>query len=110
MKKKKRKLLKMANEVDISSQAPAKEEQTDLANVKTPKSKHAAAKKKRCRFCRKFGHVMEKCREWTDKSKQCYKCGSSEHSVNDCKTRIPPGRFRRDVHKGIKWSLLFVLP
>ena len=101
MKKKNRKLVKMvtSDEVDPASRIPGLNEgQTSQVNAAPPKSKHAAAKKKRCRFCRKVGHVMEKCREWTDKSKLCYKCGSAEHGINDCKTRVPPGRFRSDVY------------
>lgn len=69
------------------------EEPTSSIKTEPTKSKHATAKKKRCRFCRKVGHVMEKCREWTDKSKLCYKCGSGEHSVGDCKTTVPAGHY-----------------
>ncbi|KAL5463337.1 hypothetical protein EMCRGX_G032229 [Ephydatia muelleri] len=94
VKNKKKKLVRMINEKDTVNPAPGlNEEQTSGIKVDPTKSKHATAKKKRCRFCRKVGHVMEKCREWTDKSKICYKCGSGEHNVSDCKTTVPPGHY-----------------
>lgn len=106
VKNKKRKLARIINEKETAIHAPGlNEEPTSSIKTEPTKSKHATAKKKRCRFCRKVGHVMEKCREWTDKSKLCYKCGSGEHSVGDCKTTVPAGTLYRSFLSVVPLSL-----
>ena len=37
-----------------------------------------------CLGCKKKGHLLQDCRQVTQKTRICYKCGASDHQANDC--------------------------
>ena len=40
-----------------------------------------------CLFCKKYGHIINDCKERIDLGidlKICYKCGDKNHNVSDC--------------------------
>lgn len=41
-----------------------------------------------CYKCWNFGHVRETCKYTEDRSSLCFRCGSSEHSVRDCRNAL----------------------
>ena len=70
--------------------------------------------KKRCLHCKKYGHLAEDCAlslevDGIDMNvKICYKCGSSEHTLKDCRKRADNLEFAVCYVCNEKGKLFFV--
>jgi len=55
--------------------------------------KHTKQKSSACYVCRKEGHKASNCPNKVGASNICFKCGSTEHFIGNCKVSLPKGEF-----------------
>lgn len=71
----------------LNKDAPGLEKRQAARRIRRLKSKP-------CFHCRQTGHLVSGCPEKQDNADAiCYKCGSTEHSVHDCKVNVKDGEY-----------------